>query len=310
MINFIGFDNIINNFYLRAEKNTLSHAHLIVGPEGIGKSILARIFALKILNKDKDLNYIDIINYRPEKATFGVDEARKIIEEVSKKAFEGDKKVIIIHKANTLTVQAQNALLKTIEDPPYGVFFIILCENLELMLETIRSRCQIYKLTPLNKEEMLRFIETLNITDQNKKVTALAYAEGVPGRAVQILEDEKLMQLRDIIRQSLIELRTNKNYIVDYETKLDNYKDRKNEVLDTYTSLIRDIIIYKELTKKELIINIDMIDAICEISEQISYKKLNLLLKNVEEARINLLSNINYSMVISTMLIEFLEEYA
>lgn len=310
MINFIGFDNIIKNFYLRVEKNNLSHAHLIVGPEGIGKSILARIFALKILNKDKDLNYIDIINYRPEKATFGVDEARKIIEEVSKKAFEGDKKVIIIHKANTLTVQAQNALLKTVEDPPYGVFFIILCENLELMLETIRSRCQIYKLTPLNKEEMLRFIETINITDQNKKVTALAYAEGVPGRAVQILEDEKLMQLRDIIRQSLIELRTNKNYIVDYETKLDNYKDRKNEVLDTYTSLIRDIIIYKELTKKELIINIDMIDAICEISEQISYKKLNLLLKNVEEARINLLSNINYSMVISTMLIEFLEEYA
>lgn len=310
MINFIGFDNIIKNFYLRVEKNNLSHAHLIVGPEGIGKSILARIFALKILNKDKDLNYIDIINYRPEKATFGVDEARKIIEEVSKKAFEGDKKVIIIHKANTLTVQAQNALLKTIEDPPYGVFFIILCENLELMLETIRSRCQIYKLTPLNKEEMLRFIETLNITAQNRKVTALAYAEGVPGRAVQILEDEKLMQLRDIIRQSLIELRTNKNYIVEYEIKLDNYKERKNEVLDTYTSLIRDIIIYKELTKKELIINIDMIDAICEISEQISYKKLNLLLKNVEEARINLLSNINYSMVISTMLIEFLEEYA
>ena len=310
MINFIGFDNIIKNFYLRVEKNNLSHAHLIVGPEGIGKSILARIFALKILNKDKDLNYIDIINYRPEKATFGVDEARKIIEEVSKKAFEGDKKVIIIHKANTLTVQAQNALLKTIEDPPYGVFFIILCENLELMLETIRSRCQIYKLTPLNKEEMLRFIETLNITDQNRKVTALAYAEGVPGRAVQILEDEKLIQLREIIKQSLIELRANKNYIVEYETKLDNYKERKNEVLDTYTSLIRDIIIYKELTKKELIINIDMIDAICEISEQISYKKLNLLLKNVEEARINLLSNINYSMVISTMLIEFLEESA
>ena len=120
MKEFIGFNNIINGFMKRADKNTLSHAHLIIGPEGIGKSIIARMFALKILGKEVDHNYADIIHYRPEKASFGVDEVRKIIEEVAKRPYEGDKKVIIIHQGSKLTVQAQNALLKTIEEPPHG----------------------------------------------------------------------------------------------------------------------------------------------------------------------------------------------
>ena len=71
MREFIGYEKIIQGFFRRVDKGTLSHAHLIIGPNGIGKSILARIFALKILNKDKDIDYVDIINYRPSKASMG-----------------------------------------------------------------------------------------------------------------------------------------------------------------------------------------------------------------------------------------------
>ena len=93
-------------------KNTLSHAHLIAGEDGIGKSKLANILAKLILNGDLEREYVDIINYKSSKASFGVDDVRDIIEEVYKKPFEGDRKVIIIHEGNKLTIQAQNALIK------------------------------------------------------------------------------------------------------------------------------------------------------------------------------------------------------
>ena len=97
MRNFIGYDTLINNFKNRCINNSLSHAHLIAGEDGIGKSKLANILAKFILNGDLNREYVDIINYKSKKASFGVDDVRDIIDEVSKKPFEGEKKVIIIH---------------------------------------------------------------------------------------------------------------------------------------------------------------------------------------------------------------------
>lgn len=308
MKEFIGFENIINGFMKRADNNTLSHAHLIVGPDGIGKSILAKIFALKILRKDKEADYIDIINYSPKKASFGVDDVRNIIEEVSKKPYEGDEKVIIIHEGDKLTIQAQNALLKTIEEPPKGVFIILLSESLELLLDTIKSRCQVYKLTPLNKEHMLSFIKKINITQEESILSALAYAEGIPGRAERILHDENLENLRNLVIKLFNEV-INKdiNCIVQYEEKFDKFKDEKEEILSVIASFIRDIIIYKELEDKNILINVDKGKDISKLSSALSYKKLNSMLGYVEEARKNFISNVNYSMTMSVMLIGFLE---
>lgn len=308
MKEFIGFENIINGFMKRADNNTLSHAHLIVGPDGIGKSILAKIFALKILRKDKEADYIDIINYRPKKASFGVDDVRSIIEEVSKKPYEGNEKVIIIHEGDKLTIQAQNALLKTIEEPPKGVFIILLSESLELLLDTIKSRCQVYKLTPLNKEHMLSFIKKINITQEESILSALAYAEGIPGRAERILHDENLENLRNLVIKLFNEV-INKdiNCIVQYEEKFDKFKGEKEEILNVIASFIRDIIIYKELEDKNILINVDKGKDISKLSLALSYKKLNSMLGYVEEARKNFISNVNYSMTMSVMLIGFLE---
>ena len=308
MKEFIGFENIINGFMKRADNNTLSHAHLIVGPDGIGKSILAKIFALKILRKNEESDYIDIINYSPKKASFGVDDVRNIIEEVSKKPYEGNEKVIIIHEGDKLTIQAQNALLKTIEEPPKGVFIILLSESLELLLDTIKSRCQVYKLTPLNKEHMLSFIKKINITQEESILSALAYAEGIPGRAERILHDENLENLRNLVIKLFNEV-INKdiNCIVQYEEKFDKFKGEKEEILSVIASFIRDIIIYKELEDKNILINVDKGKDISKLSSALSYKKLNSMLGYVEEARKNFISNVNYSMTMSVMLIGFLE---
>ena len=308
MREFIGYEKIIQGFFRRVDKGTLSHAHLIIGPNGIGKSILARIFALKILNKDKDIDYVDIINYRPSKASMGVDEVREIIEEVSKRPYEGDKKVIIIHEGSRLTVQAQNALLKTIEEPPQGVYIILLAESLETLLDTIKSRCQVYKLTPLNNKQMEMYINTLGKYSEEEIRASLAYGEGIPGKAERLLNDSNLSELREVIMNLLKDINYAKeDLVLIYENKLENYKTEKDEVLNLMASFIRDIIVAKELEDKNKIINIDKYDDIVEVANSLSYKKLNSMLEYIKEGRVNLMNNGNYSLVISVILMGFLE---
>ena len=308
MEEFIGFNKIIDGFTKRVEKGTLSHAHLIVGPNGIGKSILAKIFSLRILGKDIDQEYVDIINYRPHKASFGVDEVREIIDEVNKKPYEGDKKVIIIHQGDKLTVQAQNTLLKTIEEPPKGVYIILLSESLELLLETIKSRCQVYKLTPLGKEEVIKYIRRLGQNDETLISAAVSYSGGIPGRAEKFLQDDKLEKLREIIINLLADIeKKDNNTVIEYEDKFSKYKEDKEEVLNLLSSFIRDIIVYKEIENRDIIINADKFNDIAELSNSLSYKKLNLMMERIEEARRSLNNNNNYKITISIMLMGFLE---
>ena len=309
MRSFIRYSTLINNFNNRCIKNTLSHAHLIAGEDGIGKSKLANILAKLILNKELDREYVDIINYKINKSSFGVDDVRNIIEEVSKKPFEGEKKVIIIHEGNRLTIQAQNALLKTIEEPPIGVYIIILCESLELILDTIKSRCEIYKLTPLTKDELYEYIRVkgFNFND-NEIESAIAFSEGIPGRIDRYFNDNDLKELRSKIIQLIKKLSKNDIQIVlEEEESLITLKDNKEEVLNILSGFIRDILIYKEVENNSFIINGDKIQEINELTKEMSFKKLNNMIKTIEEARKNIKSNVNWGMTLRVMLMGFME---
>ena len=309
MRDFIGHEALINNFKQRCLKNTLSHAHLIVGEDGVGKGKLANILAKFILNGDLDRDYVDIINYSSEKSSFGVDDVRDIIEEVYKKPFEKDKKVIIIHEGNKLTIQAQNALLKTIEEPPKGVYIIILCESLELILDTIKSRCEIYKLKPLTKSELYEYIKIKKFNYyENEIKSAIAFSEGVPGRIDRYFNDDKLRELRNNIVILIKNLNKNDlEAILQQEESFSNLKNDKEEVLNIFGLFIRDILINKEIENEEFIINSDKLEDIKELTKEMSFKKLNNMIKTIEEARRNIKSNVSWGMTLRVMLMGFME---
>ena len=309
MRDFIGHEALINNFKQRCLKNTLSHAHLIAGEDGVGKGKLANILAKFILNGDLDREYVDIINYSSEKSSFGVDDVRDIIEEVYKKPFEKDKKVIIIHEGNKLTIQAQNALLKTIEEPPKGVYIIILCESLELILYTIKSRCEIYKLKPLTKSELYEYIKIKKFNyDENEIKSAIAFSEGVPGRIDRYFNDDKLRELRNNIVILIKNLNKNDlEAILQQEESFSNLKNDKEEVLNIFGLFIRDILINKEIENEEFIINSDKLEDIKELTKEMSFKKLNNMIKTIEEARRNIKSNVSWGMMLRVMLMGFME---
>lgn len=309
MRKFIGYETLINNFKDRCMNNTLSHAHLIAGEDGIGKSNLANILAKLILNGELDREYVDIINYSSSKASFGVDDVRNIIEEVSKKPFEGEKKVIIIHEGNKLTIQAQNALLKTIEEPPIGVHIIILCESVELILDTIKSRCEIYKLTPLTKEELYEYIRIKKFDfNENDIKSAIAFSEGIPGRVDRYFNDNNLKELRSKIIELIRDLnKNNVEIILQHEENFIGLKDNKEEVLNILGGFIRDILIHKEVENKNFIINGDKIDDINELTKEMSFRKLNNMIMTIEEARRNIKSNVSWAMTLRVMLMGFME---
>jgi DNA polymerase-3 subunit delta' len=305
----IGHKNIIDNINNRKLNDSFSHANLIVGNDGVGKSIIAKYISNQIIDGRNNAESADIVRYYPSSSSFGVDDVRNIINEVNKKPYESDKKVLILYRCDKLTTQAQNALLKTIEEPPKGVYLILLSDSLEVILDTIKSRCQIYKLTPLNKEDILLYIEDkyADLTSEDKK-SALAYSAGVPGKVDRFIGDENLKSLRDICIELFEDiLKREQGIILKYGEMFKNSKDNKIELLDIILSYIRDIMIFKELNNSELIVNFDKLYKIKDISRGMSYKKLDSMLEYIKEARINLNSNTNYSMTISVLLMGFAE---
>lgn len=307
----IGHETIKKQIENSIAEGKFSHAHLIVGEDGLGKSLIGKEIALKVLGKEVNRSYVDIMEWRAEKnkQSIGINEVRDIIKEINKKPFEGDKKVIIIYEAHIMTTEAQNAFLKTLEEPPKGVTIILLSENLGLILETIKSRCQIHKLRRLNFEEMKKYIirECPNITDEEVK-QLISFSEGVPGRCKLLLEDESFKDIRNITMEILLSLNSNeKHAIKDYEVFFNKYKNKWNETIECFISYLRDAVVYKEVGNVEFIINNDKIEEIKKLSNRYSFKELNKIVDVIMNTREKLERKVNLALAFDIMLLKMQE---
>jgi DNA polymerase-3 subunit delta' len=307
----IGHNSIKNQISKSIKSDKLSHAHLLVGEDGIGKSILARNIGFKILGKDQDRQYVDLLEWRIEKnkSTIGVNSIRTLIEEINKKPYEGDKKVIIIYDAHKMTTQAQNAFLKTIEEPPKNVTILLLCENLEVILDTIKSRCQIHKLRSLNVYEMEEFLK-VNYSELSLDEirVIVAFSDGIPGKAQKFIGDNNFKDIRSITMEILLNLtKIGTEELIRYEKKLSNQKENFEEILTAFLSYIRDTIIYKEIAEENLIINIDKLLNIKELANMFSFNKLNGIINIINDTRENLDRNVNPGLTFEVMLFKMQE---
>ncbi|MGM9972856.1 MAG: DNA polymerase III subunit delta' [Clostridiaceae bacterium] len=309
MYNFIGHDLVRSWVKDAVKAGSLPHAHLITGQDGIGKSYLAREIASNILNVENDKPHVDIIEFRTEKKSFGVDEVRMIIEEVNKKPFSGDKKVIIVYHGEKLTVQAQNAFLKTIEEPPMGVHIIITTESTEYLLDTIKSRCQIHKLLRLSKEQMSKFLK-LHFPDIDSETyaMAIAFSDGIPGRVERFLRDEEFNDIRSITLKILEDiLSKDETLVIKYEVELAKYKNKEDDILNSLLSFIRDIMIFKDLENSRIIVNRDKLRDIENLANRFSYTKLYELIEIINKSREAFFSNVSSAVTYDIMLLNMLE---
>lgn len=151
-------DHIVSVLEGAIKKNTIPHAILFSGSRGTGKTTLARLFAKAIGVSDVDLYEIDAASNR------GIDDVRELREAVFTLPYESARKVYIIDEVHMLTKEAFNALLKTLEEPPSHVVFILATTEEEKLLDTILSRCQVFRMRAPSREVLAQ-----TVTDVAKK---------------------------------------------------------------------------------------------------------------------------------------------
>ncbi len=203
----IGHENIIAQLKNAITNNKVNHAYIFDGDDGSGKKMVAKAFAEALLcekggaegcgechfcKQTESGNNPDLIWVRHEKpGSIGVDDVRTgLVEDIQIKPYNGRYKVYIIDEAEKMTVQAQNAILKTIEEPPAYSVIIFLTNNDEIFLPTIISRCIIFKFRPLRDSVVADYLMREHKLPEYEARMCASYAQGKIGRAVSLETDD------------------------------------------------------------------------------------------------------------------------
>ena len=206
MDNFV-FGNKENIDYINSliDSKKFAHAYLIVGQKGSGKKTLCNYIATKLaedlLENDPSLRHriiegktpdIKVIKAEEGKKSIGVDAVRRVIDDISMTPFELNFKLYIFEEADTMTVQAQNSLLKVIEEPPANVYFMLLTSNATSLIPTVRSRVQTLKMQMFSSSEIEKYLDDNNlygIASETRKRFAVNFSEGAIGKARYLLSE-------------------------------------------------------------------------------------------------------------------------
>jgi len=253
----VGNKNIVKSMQAAIRHGHVGHAYIIDGGAGSGKSLLATTFAAAILCETTSENgacggcvscitllsgnHPDVVFVRTQKKSIGIDDVREqIVENISVLPYSSERRVYIIENAQTLTVPAQNALLKTLEDGPKYAVFLLLSENHKAFLPTVLSRCVLYKIPPLGDAEVLAYLKSQGV-DATLAQGAVPYAGGSLGRGMTLVGDEDFMAFRKEILDMAREMEGKDIVEIFAMAKaLEGHKERVGQALDILTMHFRD----------------------------------------------------------------------
>lgn len=298
----------------------VSHAYLFTGDAGSGKRTLADAFAMNLVcerheddaclrcsscKKAMDHNHPDIIYVTHEKPNLiTVDEIRtQVVNTVDILPYEGGRKIYIIAEAEKMNQQAQNALLKTIEEPPSYVVMILTTSSPEALLPTIRSRCVTLSLKPVADELVEQYLQKeLKVPDYEAHILA-AFAQGNIGRAKAAATEEKFGDERDLVIRLVRRIPDMDSYAI-YETvkKLKEKKDDIYDILDLMYLWFRDVILYKATADVDHLIFQAEISTIRAEASGSSYEGLQLILDSIEKCQVRLRANVNFDLALELLL--------
>ena len=334
MSEIIGNDSLKRRICRDIINNTLSHAYIIEGPEGSGKHTIALMSAAALACEAKDSPSLplpcltcpsckkilerkspDVILQGTEgKSSLGVDIARFIKEDVYTIPNDLDKKIYIIEDAEKMTVQAQNALLLTLEEPPSFVHFFLLCNNSSSLLETIKSRAPILRTEAVSEEEIDKYIcnhdrraAQMKLSSPQEYKEILKSANGGIGKALKLLEPKAWKPIKDLRQfadgfiSSAIDRRTYKN-ILSYLPIFSNKREILSEQLAILLLAVRDLILLKKSDSPALGFYCDITVAM-ELCDRASLSFLFSLEEAISRAIDENKRNANIRLMISKMLL-------
>lgn len=321
----VGHKDILKYISSAVENNRVSHAYILNGERGSGKKMLANLFAMTLLCETGDNepcgkchsckqaesgNHPDIIRVTHEKPnSISVDDIRtQVNNTVDIKPYQGPYKVYIIPQADMMTPQAQNAILKTIEEPPSYAVFLLLTENAETLLPTINSRCVMLKLRNIKDTLIKKYLmENLEIPDY-KADMCTAFAQGNMGRAIMLANSDHFNEIREEAVQLLKHISEMElNEIVAAVKNISVYKLEITDYLDIIMIWYRDVLLYKATKEIDKVVFKDQLQSIKEEARKSSYEGIELILESLEKAKARLKANVNFDLVMELLFLTIKE---
>ena len=321
----VGHKDILKYISSAVENNRVSHAYILNGERGSGKKMLANLFAMTLLCETGDNepcgkchsckqaesgNHPDIIRVTHEKPnSISVDDIRtQVNNTVDIKPYQGPYKVYIIPQADMMTPQAQNAILKTIEEPPSYAVFLLLTENAETLLPTINSRCVMLKLRNIKDTLIKKYLmENLEIPDY-KADMCTAFAQGNMGRAIMLANSDHFNEIREEAVQLLKHISEMElNEIVAAVKNISVYKLEITDYLDIIMIWYRDVLLYKATKEIDKVVFKDQLQSIKEQARKSSYEGIERILESLEKAKARLKANVNFDLVMELLFLTIKE---
>lgn len=288
------------------KSNMISHAYMFEGPSGVGKNTMARELATTLLEMENLFNSPDYIEITPDGNSIKIAQIRKLQSDILVKPYKSYK-IYVIDEAQKMTVEAQNALLKTLEEPPKYAIIILITNNKESLLDTIKSRCEIIKFTPIPLVEVADYLTQTGV-DKNRASLLANFSRGSMQKAIELSESEDFHIMRDEVQKYVETFLTGSMLdIMDIQSSIEKYKDNITNVLDLLVNYFRDIMMVKENVDSSMIINLDRLVFIKNMSTKITYSQLSKIIDIIEETKTKLRSNCNFNISIQVMTLNIYE---
>lgn len=320
-----GHETIIEYFKNAISMDKVSHAYILNGPDDSGKMMLAEAFA-ETLQCEKggsepcgschscmqaeSHNQPDIIYVTHEKPnTLGVEDIRsQLNEDIILKPYSSRYRIYIVDEAEKMNVQAQNALLKTIEEPPaYGII-LLLTTNADSFLPTILSRCVRLDLKAVADSKIRSLLmEKYQVPDYQAEI-CLAFAQGNVGKAIRLASSDNFNEMKNSVIQLIKRLDDIDLYEMTEAIKqITEYKLQINDYFDLIMIWYRDVLLYKATADANRIVLKEEIYSIKQEASRSSYDGIEQILTALDKAKTRLKANVNFDLVIELLLLTIKE---
>lgn len=327
MANFrdiIGQQQIKNHLQNAIKQNNISHAYIICGEAGTGKRTVSDAAAQTIQCENridgidsceickscmqaKSHNHPDIKYITHEKNSVSVDNIREQLNnDINIKPYSSRYKIYIIPDAGKMTEQAQNSLLKTIEEPPEYAVIILITDNISSLLPTIQSRCVTLNLKPLNNNEIANYLTSHFKLEPERAQIAAGFCQGNMGKAIRFASSEDFQEMK---YQVLNLLKSIDNMdIVDIINTIKIFAQSKNNIndyLDLMLLWYRDVLMFKVTKDNNILLYQGEYNAISKQASIRGYEDIEKIIKAIDKAKIRLNANVNFDVAMELMVLAF-----
>lgn len=326
----IGQDIVVSHLQNALRTGGVSHAYILNGAKGSGRHMIARSFSAALLCENpreegewtepcgQCLSCIqaaagsnpDLITLEREKEnSIGVGDIRRMRTDVQIKPYSADHKIYIIPDAEKMTTAAQNALLKTLEEPPAYAVILLLADGTDAFLPTIMSRCVTLPLRPVPEKAVEDCLKKRFEAKEDRARLCARFSGGSIGRAALLLENENFANLREktILLLEKIE-KTNAAQLASF-AKETVTEEETQDLIDLILTWNRDILVCRSTHSTENLIFTDEVQYIIEAAQTTSWRGLQTAAEAVFRARRRLFSNVNAELTLQMMLLEIRAAY-